>query len=282
VALTVFAGLVPILVLLPGQTNFLGDMYAFGAILSFTIAHLSIIALRVRDPDVELVFRARPNLRIRGIDWPLFAIFGVGGTAAAWPWLVVVAQKPAARWVGLGWIALGLLTYWIYRRWVVHEPLRKTVRAPVLVLGPSLSIDYRMILVPVLRTAESEEALVAAARLATERRARVVVVAVLEVPLELPIDASLPEEERAEAVLDSAQAYLESYGVRGLTRLVRARSAGPAIVEEAERRGAELIVLGAPRKEHAVRHGRVFGRTVDYVLRTSPSRVLVVAGKRAA
>jgi basic amino acid/polyamine antiporter, APA family len=277
----VFAGLIPIIVLLPGQTNFLGDMYAFGAMLSFTIAHLSIIALRVRHPDAELVFRARPNLRIGRIDWPLFAIFGVGGTAAAW--FVVVAQKPAARWVGLAWIAFGLLGYWIYRRWVVHEPLRRTVRAPVLVLGPSLSIDYRTILVPVLRTAESEEALVAAARLAAERRSRVVVVAVLEVPLELPIDASLPDvEARAEAVLDSAQAFLESYGVRGLTRLVRARSAGPAIVEEADRRGAELIVLGTPRKERVVRHGRVFGRTVDYVLRTSPARVLVVAGKRAA
>src|SRR5262249_34589951 len=200
-------------------------MYAFGAMLSFTIAHVSIIALRIRYPDAELVFKARPNLRFRGVDWPLFAVFGVAGTAAAW--LVVVGQKPAARWVGLGWLAIGLVTYGISGGRFVHEPLTATVRAPALVLGPSLSIDYRTIVVPVLRTAESEEALVAAARLATERRARVVVVAVLEVPLELPLDASLPQEEdRAEAVLDSAQALLESYAVRALTRLVRARSAG--------------------------------------------------------
>ncbi len=280
VALIVFAGFISILVLLPGETTFLGDMYAFGAMLSFSIAHLSIVALRIRYRDAELVFRARPNLKLFGIDWPLFALFGLVGTASAW--LVVVAQKPAARWVGLGWLALGFVTYWIYRRKVVHEPLRATVRAPALVLGPSLSIHYRTIIVPVLRTAESEEALVAAARLAAERRSRIVLVAVLEVPLELPLDASMPEEERAENVLDSAQALLESYGVRALTRLVRARSAGPAIVEEAEHRNAELIILGAARKSRDKRRGRIFGKTVDYVLKTSPARVLVVAGKQAA
>jgi nucleotide-binding universal stress UspA family protein len=136
--------------------------------------------------------------------------------------------------------------------------------------------------VPVKRTPESEEALVAAARLASERGATVAVVNVLEVPLDLPLDADLPEQEaEAEAVLDSAQALLESYGVRAVTRLVRARSAGPAIVEEADRRNAELVVLGAPREK--VRRGRpIFGRTVDYVLKHSPSRVLIAAGKRAA
>src|SRR5207302_533773 len=75
-SLIVFAGVVSIAVLLPGQTAFLGDMYAFGAMLSFTIAHVSVIALRVRGRREELVFRARPNLRIGEVDWPLFAILG--------------------------------------------------------------------------------------------------------------------------------------------------------------------------------------------------------------
>ena len=71
----------------------------------------------------------------------------------------------------------------------------------------------------------------------------------IEVPLALPLDAKLPEEEdEAEALLDDAQALVESYGVRAVTRLLRARRAGPAIVEEARRRDAELVVLGAPRR----------------------------------
>src|SRR3954454_5941317 len=117
-SLLVFGGVISIAVLLPGKTTFLGDMYAFGAMLSFTIAHASVIALRVKRRDREMRFRARPNLRIGGVDWPLFAIFGGLGTAAAW--LVVVVQKTDARWVGFGWLTLGLILYTVYRRYVVH------------------------------------------------------------------------------------------------------------------------------------------------------------------
>jgi APA family basic amino acid/polyamine antiporter len=278
-SLVVFAGLISILTLLPGQTTFLGTMYSFGAMLSFTIAHAALIGLRYRHREEELVFRARPNLTFRGVDWPLFAI--VGGAATGLAWLVVVVQEPGTRWAGLGWLALGFLGYAIYRRRVLREPLRATVRAPVLVLGPSLTVEYRTIVVPVVRSEESEEALVAAARLAAERRARVAIIHVIEVPLDLPLDVQLPEaEEEADEVLDNSAALVEGYGVRAVSRVLRARAAGPAVVEEVERRNAELVVIGAPR----VRPGRdrIFGRTVDYVLKHSPARVLIAAGRRAA
>jgi APA family basic amino acid/polyamine antiporter len=278
-SLVIFAGLISILTLLPGQTTFLGTMYSFGAMLSFTIAHVAVIGLRYRRRDEELVFRARPNLRLRGVDWPLFAIVGGAATGAAW--LVVVVQESGTRWAGLGWLALGFVGYTIYRRLILHEPLQETIRAPVLVLGPSLTVEYRTILVPVVRSSESEEALVAAARLASERSATVVVVHVIEVPLDLPLDVELPEaEEEADDVLDNAAALVESYGVRAVSRLLRARAAGPAIVEEADRRNAELIVMGAPRVRPT--RGRIFGNTVDYVLKHSGTRVLLVAGRKAA
>ena len=105
----------------------------------------------------------------------------------------------------------------------------------------------------------------------------------LEVPLDRLLDAELQEEEAvADAILDEAQALLEGYaGVQIVSRLERARSAGPAIVEEAARRDAEVVILGAARSK--VRGGKpIFGRTVDYVLRNAPTRVAVVAGKKAA
>jgi basic amino acid/polyamine antiporter, APA family len=279
-ALVVFAGAIPILTILPGQTDFLGTMYSFGATLSFTVAHASIVALRYRYPAEEVAYRARPNLSFRGVDWPLFAILGGIGTLIAW--VVIVVQEPTTRWAGIGWVLAGFAAYAVYRRRFVREPMSRTVRAPQIVLGPGLEIEYRTILVPISRTLESEEALVAAARLAAERRATIAVLRVVEVPLELPLDADLPDkEDEAHALLDEARALVESYGVRAVPRLVRARRAGPAIVEEAARRGAELVVVGAPRR--LARRGRpVFGRTVDHVLRASPSRVLVTAGKRAA
>jgi nucleotide-binding universal stress UspA family protein len=104
---------------------------------------------------------------------------------------------------------------------------------------------------------------------------------VIEVPLDLPLDVHLPEaEEEADQVLDNSAALVESYGVRAVSRVLRARTAGPAIVEEIERRTAELVVMGAPRGRPG--RGPIFGRTVDYVLKHSPARVLIAAGRRAA
>jgi APA family basic amino acid/polyamine antiporter len=279
-ALVLFAGLAPIVAILPGQTDFLGTMYSFGAMLSFTVAHAALVALRVRRPDEELVYRARPNLRFRGVDWPLFAIFGGAATGAAW--LVVVVQEPATRWAGLGWLALGFLAYFVYRRRVVHVPLRTTVRAPAIVLTAELRVEYRSIVVPVVRSAESEEALLTAARLAAERRSRVAIVHVLEVPMELPLTVGLPSAEReANDLLDDARALVESYGVRAVTRLERARSAGPAIVADAVTRNADLVVIGAPRRGLG-RRTPVFGRTVRHVLKHSPCRVIVAATREEA
>src|SRR5205823_6433516 len=144
-SLIVFAGFVSILVLLPGKTNFLGTMYSFGAMLSFTVAHLSVVQLRCRYKGEELAFRAWPNLSFRGVDWPLFALFG--GTATALAWLVVVVQSPATRYAGLGWLAVGFGTYVVYRRRFVRVPLTETVKAPILI-GPAFALEYRTILVP--------------------------------------------------------------------------------------------------------------------------------------
>jgi APA family basic amino acid/polyamine antiporter len=276
-SLVVFAGLLSIVVLLPGQTAFLGDMYAFGAMLSFTIAHLSVIALRTRPSgDVEM-FKARPNLRVRGVDWPLFAIFGALGTGAAW--LVVVVQRPGPRWAGLGWLAAGLLLYVGYRRFVVHASVKETLRAPV-IIGPAVALEYRNILVPVKPGRASEEAIDVACRLAADRGAVLAAVSVVVVPLELPLDASLEEEEqRAYDALDAASAIAELYGVTATERLIRARHAGRAIVDEAARRHSEIIVMGAPRSGRAA---GVFSDTVDFVLKHAPVRVMVVAGQKAA
>ena len=280
-SLLVFAGLISCLVLIPGRTAFLGTMYSFGAMLSFTIAHASVIQLRRKRGDEELAFRARPNVRWRGVDWPLFAVFG--GTATGLAWLVVVVQSPGTRYAGLGWLILGFTVYVIYRRNVLHLPLTETVLAPV-VIGPGAALEYRSILVPIAAGYPSDEAMDVACRLATERRATIVAMTAIEVPLELPLDAYLPEQvSEADVQLDEARAIGESYGVNVITRLVRVRNAGRAIVDEAARRHAELIVMGGPRRVRLQKGKRaIFGDTVDFVLKHAPCRVMVAAGRAAA
>jgi APA family basic amino acid/polyamine antiporter len=274
-SLLVFAGLLSILFILPGNVDFIGRMYAFGAMLSFTVAHAAVIQLRRRPPKVEDPYRVPPSVRIGKVDWPLFAIVGGFGTAAAW--LVVVVQDAPTRYAGLAWLAGGFVFYAVYRR-KIGVPLTVTMRAPIQ-LGRAIALEYRTILVPIVSGPESHEAIDLAARLAAERGATIVALRVIVVPLDQPLDVELPEEEaEADHLLDEARATAETYGVRMVDRVVRARNAGRAIVDEAERRQAEIIVLGAPRG----RHRDIFGKTVDYVLKNAPCRVMVAAGKKAA
>jgi APA family basic amino acid/polyamine antiporter len=274
-SLIVFAGLAPTLFLLSGKVDFLGRMYAFGAMLSFTIAHVAVTALRVRRRDEELPWKARPNIRVRGIDWPVFAI--VGGLATGIAWLVVVIQDAPTRYAGLAWLVVGFVFYPLYRR-RLGEPLRVTVRAPIIITAQAL--EYRNIIVPVAPGYPSDEAMDVACRLASDRGATIVAMTVIEVPLELPLDAYLPEKvQEANEQLDEARAIGESYGVDVIARLVRARHAGRAIVDEADRRTSEIVVMGGPRRRRLAAGKRaIFGDTVDFVLKHAPCRVMVAAG----
>ena len=119
-----------------------------------------------------------------------------------------------------------------------------------------------------------------ACRLAADRGATITALTVLEIPMELPLSADMPEKlDDAYDLLDEAKAIGDSYGVNVQTRLIRARSFGRAIVDEAVRRHSEINVMGAPR---AGRGRAVFSDTVDFVLKHAPCRVMVVAGQKAA
>jgi basic amino acid/polyamine antiporter, APA family len=278
-SLVVFAGIAPTVFLLSGQVDFLGRMYAFGAMLSFTIAHISVTALRAKKGEGdEPPWHARPNFRFRGVDWPLFAVIGGLGTGAAW--IVVVVQDAPTRYAGLGWLLVGFIFYVLYRR-KLGAPLLETVRAPIVIMAGSL--EYRNILVPIAPGYPSDEAMQVACRLADERRASIVAETVIEVPLELPLDAYLPERvAEANEQLDEASAIGELYGVRVTERIVRARNAGRAIVDEATRRGSEIIVMGGPRRVRLASGKRaIFGDTVDFVLKHAPCRVMVAASKES-
>jgi nucleotide-binding universal stress UspA family protein len=140
------------------------------------------------------------------------------------------------------------------------------------------SLAYRRIVVPLTAQVESESAMALAAELANDRGATITAVIVIEVPAELPLDAHMLEEEAdAKRTLEDARAIGYARGVNVRTRTVRARLAGEAVVAEAEVVQADLVVLRAPRKQGLGRRGRIFGKTVDYVLKHAPCRVMVAA-----
>lgn len=277
VAILIFCG-VAALVMIPGETDFLANMYAYGAMLSFTIAHLAIIVLRIRQPGLYRPFRGRPNIEVRGRDVPVFAVVGGLGTGLAW--VAVLVLNTSAWMVGTAWMVLGFVIYALYRR-RIHVAVDETaVLAPA---GPALDVDvaYTNILVPVVANEMSEEMMVTAGKLAADQGVTIAAITVIEIPMNLPIDARLPRAEKtAEELLKHSRALAEEYGAKVETRVVNGRQAGRAIVEEAARTNAQVIMMGVAQKRRVGE--RLFGRTVDYVLRNAPCRVIVASDRAPA
>src|SRR5881275_3100752 len=119
VTFSVFAGIL----IIPGETTLLGNLYSFGAMLSFTTAHVAVVALRVKDPERERPYRMPWNVRIRGRPIPLTAVLGAIGTFAAW--CTVVALRGEARTIGIPWMLVGMAGYFIYRKRQGLDPRRE-------------------------------------------------------------------------------------------------------------------------------------------------------------
>jgi basic amino acid/polyamine antiporter, APA family len=265
--LVVFAILATLL-LIPGETNFLGNLYSFGAMLSFTIAHVAIIALRYRRPDVERSYKVPWNVRFRGGLLPLGAVVGAAGTFIAW--LSVVALHVEARTVGIGWMAIGMTGYFVYRRSQGLDPrVQYQLPRPAAPEGYR-ELAYHSAIVPLLGYDVSGRTMRAAAKL-VDPNASVDAIFFLEVPPQLPLEAGMEsEEERAREVLEAARLRARDQKLKIRTAVVRTRSAGAAIVEEAERRNAEVIYLSV---EHAPR--RALSATAAYLLEKRPCRVVI-------
>ncbi|MEJ2738716.1 MAG: APC family permease [Dehalococcoidia bacterium] len=91
----------------------LGTLYAFGSLLSFIFAHASVLSLRIKNPEWHRPFKLGWNIQFRGRELPITAILGLVGTSVIW--IVVIITQPYSRWVGLAWIAIGLIIYLIFR-----------------------------------------------------------------------------------------------------------------------------------------------------------------------
>jgi basic amino acid/polyamine antiporter, APA family len=268
IAIVVF-GLVACLTILPGQAEFLGTIYAFGAMLSFTIAHLAVIALRMKDPDRERPYRGPGTLRVRGRELPLFAVFGALGTGTAW--VVVTVLNVETLIAGSIWLAIGLTTYVLYRR---DQGLALTETHKIVSPKPVVEheVEYESILVAFEDNDYSPEAISTAVRLAARRRRGIHVLVTISVPPNSPIDADLPDQEaKASSVIDSARVR-GGRRVTGHWEKVRPGQAGRRVVEEAKDIRARAIVMPLPPRRTG---SSLFGRTLETVLTERPARVII-------
>ncbi len=272
IAIVLF-GLVACVTILPGKADFLGTIYAFGAMLSFTIAHLSVVALRVKHPDVERPWRGPGNISFRGYDLPMFAILGGLGTGIAF--VVVTVLNFETLVAGAIWLALGLATYVWYRR---RQGLPLTETHKIVLPKPAVEheVEYESVLVAFEDGNYSSEAVATAARLAARRRRGIHVLVTITVPPNSPIDAQMPaEEERAAAAIDSARVH-GGRRVTGHWEKVRPGQGGRRIVEDARAINARAVVMTLPPRRTG---SSLFGKTLETVLAERPCRVIIESTK---
>jgi APA family basic amino acid/polyamine antiporter len=258
------------LLLLPGKTDFLGNLYSFGAMLSFTIAHVSVLGLRIKEPERERPYRMPWNVRRRGKEIPLTAVLGALGTFAAW--LSVLALHAEARTVGVAWMLVGIAGYLLYRRRIGVDP-RESVRIERSARPPNFQpFEYRAALVPLFGSDVDADAIRSAAKLVGED-AGVDVLYLIEIPVRYQFDAALDDEEqRARNVLEAAKLAGQGAGVKINGRVLRTRSAGKTIVEEATRLRSDAIYLAT---SHAPPGERGLGPLARYLLQARPCRIVV-------
>jgi basic amino acid/polyamine antiporter, APA family len=295
--LIIIAGLIAAGLVVPENLDLLIGIYAFGATLAFTIAHLSICRLRYSEPDRDRPYRVPLSIRVGGGDLPLPAAFGAFVSAAGWIAVMVIHER--ARYVGLGWMAVGILLYVVYRRGDETSLLKRvTVPERVLRAEQAQERDYGSVLVPLFGTDLDDDIVQTAALLVAGEQtdeaaidaATIEALWVFVIPMSLPLDASLPDAQikHARQVLARAKAVGEEYnGVQVATATVRTRRAGYAIVDEAKRRGVEAIVLGAEEPSLIRGGARLGGRggplegfvgeITKYVVRKANCRVIVTA-----
>jgi APA family basic amino acid/polyamine antiporter len=279
VAIALF-GTIACVAIVPGQADFLGVIYAFGAMMSFTIAHVSVTVLRFKHPELTRPYKVPLNLKLHGGQLPVTAVLGGIGTGLA----LIVATVLDTRVLvsGLLWVALGITVYVIYRR---RQGLSLTETHKIVMPKPVVEheVEYESVLVAFEDGSYSPEAVAIAARLAARRRRGIHVLVTITVPPNSPIDAVMPEQEaRAASTIDSARVR-GGRRVTGHWEKVRPGQGGRRIVEEARDIKARAIVMELPPR----RAGKsLFGKSLETVLAERPCRVIIdssraVDGQRA-
>jgi APA family basic amino acid/polyamine antiporter len=278
IAIIVFS-LVAIVVMAPGETAFLGTIYAFGATLSFSVAHVSLIRLRKLRPldtrplgtDGEPMWHSPGSVWIRGVQVPVLAVLGGLGTFGAF--VVAMVLDPVVLATGGGWMIAGTLLYIAYRRYK-ELPLTTTVKVESLTPLGVAEVEYKSILVAFDEEVGFDADAVSIAKTLASRRGRAIhVLALVTVPSNLPIGAELPEAERAAQTKIERAKLICGQRVSGHIARVRLGASGQAIVDEAKAISAAAIVMPLRYRDGAP----LYGKTLQTVLARRPCRVIVSA-----
>ncbi|MGH2906980.1 MAG: APC family permease [Solirubrobacterales bacterium] len=262
-------GVVASLTVLPGQADFLGKVYAFGAMLSFTIAHASVIKLRWSQPELERTYRGPGTFHLRGHEVPVFAVVGGIGTGAAW--LTVLGRDPKVFLGGLIWVGIGLTLYGLYRR-SLGLGMRETAEVAMAKPAVDQEVEYESVLVMFEEACFSRQVIETAVKLSARRKRAIHVIVTIEIPWNTP-PGILPPAQAARAAESIERArQIGGRRVSGHVEAVRPGEAGRRVIDTANEMNARAVVAALNRKEEA----SLFPRSVQAILAERPCRVILV------
>lgn len=274
ISLGIFAVLASLVILLSrGSLHILADLYNFGAMLAFFSAHVSLIVLRIKQPDLPRPFRSPLNIKFtKDISIPLTAIVGALATLSVW--ILVIITKPIGRNLGLVWMLGGITLYLLYRRKKKMDPMGQlkieTVKIPDF---KPMEINHVVVFT---KGGPETETVQIACEIAKMHKAKVTAIHMVKVSYSLPLEVAMPSRIAiGEAILQRAEAIAEEIGVEMETEIVRAREIDQGILMYLVGKQIDLAVLGAERSAKELHGG--LGAITERVLKRSPCRVFIAS-----
>jgi nucleotide-binding universal stress UspA family protein len=266
------------------------------------LVNLSLIVLRNKRPELYRPYKSpfALNIKIKGKGWVIPILPMLGFFVCLFVWILVLNLHQIGKIVGTLWFIVGILMYLGYRRsqkihWRNHIP-GTTVTHPDVAheLHPEIAEElkskydsakavqketqkgkpvYSNILVPLSRPQTIDNMVEVACDL-LEEGGRVHLVTVMEVPPQLPTQASVLNG-KSMALLLSAVENARSHGVDATAEAISARSAADAIIQSAMSKECDLIVMGSSQR--TMTEKMLFGNIVDHVLKNAPCDVVVLS-----
>ncbi len=229
-------------------------------LLTFALVNLSVIVLRRKAPEIERRYRVP--------FYPVVPVLGVG--LNVFLALYQFKFQPIAWYVTAGWIILGLLIYFAY-----FEKQAAPELPQVLVPGRAAGVPAAAytVLVPAYNPDTLSSLLDFAAPVAKAHHGRIVVVAVVQVPRQLPIHEGLRFTHHKEALFRQAREYAAEHRIPLETDLVIAHHVHDGILDAARRLNAHLLVMGW--KGYTNTRERVFGEVADQIIRHAPCDLML-------
>jgi APA family basic amino acid/polyamine antiporter len=269
-SLMIFSGIGILIIFLGKKLTYLADLYNFGAMLAFSLAHASLLGLRFREPMLKRPFKLKPNIKIKGREFPLTAILGFVSVFTVW--ITVIITHPFGRTMGFAWMFIGISMYYFYRRKMKVHPTH-AVKIEEVAFEEYKPFKLKKLLLAV-KSLKRTEVIDTAFKIAREDNATVIILHVIEVPPQVPVETFLYDKfSDAEELLHKVSAVGEEHGIYMETRLLQSRDAGKTICEVAESEGVEMIIMGSSDRWH--RDLPFTTTTVEYVIENATCLVWV-------